>query len=144
MSAANFVRSIASLAAAFRLPSLLGRERLTKLLNYQKYRRKMITKKIDLTQLCAIKEVQHILGKSEEFRGNLILQNPYYKKEIIEYVLSNIKHRYMKLEELTEIPERASDVLPLCPIEEKIIIRQLIQLKMSQIVKTLLKRQKIK
>lgn len=104
----------------------------------------MVTKKIDLTQLCAIKEVQHILGKSEEFRGNLILQDPYYKKEIVEYVLSNIKHRYMKLEKLTEIPEQASDVLPRCPIEEKITIRQLIHLKMAQIVKTLLERQNIK
>lgn len=98
----------------------------------------MVTKKIDLTQLCAIKEVQHILEKSEEFRGNLILQDTYYKKEIVEYVLSNIKHRYMMLEKLTEIPEKASDIFPQCPIEEQITIRQLIHLKMSQIVRTLL------
>ena len=98
----------------------------------------MLDKKIDLTQLCALKEIQFTLVESVEYEGNFILQNSFYKQQIIEYILSNLNHRYFIVKNLTEIPKKASDILPHCPIEEKIAIRQLMQLKMSQIVRELL------
>ena len=92
----------------------------------------MLTKIVDLTQLCVVKQVQYILVESEKKRGNLILQYPYYQQQLIEYVLSNLNHRYMMLE-LSEIPIDASDVFPQCPIDEQIAIRQLLQMKMPHI-----------
>ena len=96
----------------------------------------MLTKIVDLTQLCVVKQVQHILLESEKSGGSLILQNPYYQQQLIEYVLSNLNHRYIKLE-LTEIPVEASDVFPQCPIDEQIAIRQLLNMKISQIARYL-------
>ena len=94
--------------------------------------------KVDLTKFCTIKEIQYILLESEEYRGNIILKDLSYQKQIIEYVLSNLNHRYTTIENLTEIPKKSSDILPHCPIQEQTIIRQLIQLKMSEIVRQLL------
>ena len=68
----------------------------------------MLTKLVDLTRLCVVKQVQSTLVESEKDGDNLILQDPYYQQQIIEYVLSNLNHRYMMLE-LTEIPQDASD-----------------------------------
>ncbi|PSB11258.1 hypothetical protein C7B62_06240 [Pleurocapsa sp. CCALA 161] len=92
----------------------------------------MLTKIVDLTQLCVVKQVQYILVELEKDRDNLILQDSYYQQQLIEYVLSNLNHRFMMLE-LTEIPQDPSDVFPQCPIDEQIAIRQLLQMKISQI-----------
>ncbi|MBW4534332.1 MAG: hypothetical protein KME09_10390 [Pleurocapsa minor HA4230-MV1] len=92
----------------------------------------MLTKLVDLTQLCVVKQVQYLLVESEKNGGSLILQDPYYQQQLIEYVLSNLNHRYITLE-LTEIPQDASDVFPQCPIDEQIAIKQLLQKKISQI-----------
>lgn len=92
----------------------------------------MLTKLVDLTQLCVIKQVQSILVESEKDGNNLIIQDFYYRQQIIEYVLSNLNHRYMMLE-LTEIPQETSGVFPKCPIDEQIAIKQLLQIKISQI-----------
>ena len=94
----------------------------------------MLTKIVDLTRLYVVKEVQYILVESEENRDNLILQDTYYQQQIIEYVLSNLNHRFIMLE-LTEIPIEASDVFPRCPIDEQIAIRQLLQKKMSRLAR---------
>ena len=100
--------------------------------------------KVDLTKFCTIKEIQYILLESEEYRGNIILKDLSYQKQIIEYVLSNLNHRYTTIENLTEIPKKSSDILPQCPIQEQTTIRQLIQLKMSKIVRQLLEPTQLK
>ena len=104
----------------------------------------MLTKKVNLTKLCAIKEIQYILLESEEYKGNIILEDLLYRKQITEYVLSNLNHRYLKIKNLTEIPINSGDILPQCPVEERTIIRQLVQLKMSEIVRQLLERVELK
>ena len=95
----------------------------------------MLTTTVDLTRLCAVKEIQHILKECDGYRG-VILQNPCYKQQLIEYVLSNINHRYLEIQNLTEIPKDATDILPQCPIEEKIAIRQLLHIGILEIIQT--------
>ena len=97
----------------------------------------MVTTTIDLTRLCAVKEIQHILEECDYNRNSFIFQNPSYKQQLIEYILSNINHRYLEIKNLTEIPKEATEILPQCPIEEKIIIRQLLHIGMSNIVQEL-------
>ncbi len=97
----------------------------------------MLTKTVDLTRLCAVKEIQHILEECDYDRGGFILQIPSYKQQLIEYILSNINHRYLEIRNLTEIPKEASDVLPQCPIDEKIVIKQLLYKGISEIVREL-------
>lgn len=97
----------------------------------------MLTKLVDLTHLWVIKEVQY-LAESEEYRGNLILRDPYYKQQLIEYVLSNLNHRYMMIE-LTAIPKEAGNLFPQCPLDERVVIRQLLLMGMSKIVRSLYK-----
>ena len=92
----------------------------------------MLTKIVDLTQLCVVKQVQSIVVESEKDGVNLIIQDSYYKQQIIEYVLSNLNHQYMMLE-LTQLPQETSSVFPKCLIDEQIEIRQLLQIKISQI-----------
>ena len=104
----------------------------------------MLTQKVNLTQLCTLKEIQYILLNSEEYKGNLIIRDSYYQKQIIKYVLSNLNHRYLTIDNLTEIPKNSNDILPKCPISEKIMIRQLIEIKISQIVRQLLEKAEIK
>ena len=101
----------------------------------------MIDKIVDLTQLCATKEIMYMLLESPEYRGNLLLQDPDYKQQLMEYVLSNINRRYMAIEKLNVIPVKASDILPQCPIEERIAIRQLLQIGMSKIGENLLQKE---
>lgn len=97
----------------------------------------MLTKLVDLTHLWVTKEVQY-LAESEEYRGNLIFRDLYYKQQLIEYVLSNLNHRYMMIE-LTEIPKEASDLFPQCTLDERVVIRQLLLMGMSKIVRSLYK-----
>ena len=97
----------------------------------------MLTKTVDLTQLCAVKEIQHIFEECDRSIRGFILQNPVYKQQLTEYILSNINHRYLEIKNLTEIPKEATDILPHCPIEEKIVIRQLLHMGMSKIVREL-------
>ena len=98
----------------------------------------MITILVDLTQLCTVKEIQFILSSSDEYRTSSILENSAYRQQLIEYVLSNLNHRYLTIENLTEIPQQASDILPECPIDERLQIRQLLQQGMSKIARQLL------
>ena len=97
----------------------------------------MLNAKIDLTKLCVAKEIKHVL-ESEEEKDNVILSDPAYQQQIIKYALSNLSHRYMKLENMTEIPRTASEIFPACPIEERMEIKQLLRQKMSEIVRFLL------
>lgn len=97
----------------------------------------MLSKTVDLTQLCAVKEIQHILEECDYDKANFILQNSFYRQQLIEYILSNISHRYLKIQNLTEIPKDADEILPQCPIEEQIVIRQLLHIGMSKIVQQL-------
>ena len=99
----------------------------------------MLTKLVDLTELCVIKEIQFILEKSSEYKGNFILQNPIYQQQLVKYVLSKIEHRYLKIENLTEIPKEAAEILPQCPIQESIEIRQLLESGILNIGQKLLK-----
>ena len=97
----------------------------------------MLNAKVDLTQLCVSKEIKHIL-ESEEYQNNVILSNPACQQQIIKYALSNLSHRYMTLENITEIPRTASEIFPVCPIDERMEIKQLLQKKMSEMVRFLL------
>lgn len=97
----------------------------------------MLDAEVNLTQLCVSKEIKHIL-ESEEYQGNVLLNDPAYQKQIIKYALSNLSHRYMTLENITEIPRTARDVFPACPVDERLEIKQLLQKKMSEIVRFLL------
>lgn len=97
----------------------------------------MLTKTVDLTRLCAIKEIQHILEECDYDRGGFILQIPSYKQQLTEYILSNVNHRYLEIHNLTEIPKEAADILPQCPIGEKIAIEQLLYTGISKIVQEL-------
>ena len=99
----------------------------------------MLNAEVDLTQLCVSKEIKHIL-ESEEYQNNVILSDPAHQQQIIKYALSNLSHRYMTLENITEIPRTASEIFPACPIEERMEIKQLLQKKMSEIVRFLLER----
>lgn len=94
---------------------------------------------IDLTKLYIIKEIQQILLKSEEYKGNIILKKIYYKNQIVEHVLSSLERKYITVN-LLEIPKESSDILPLCSIEEQTTIRQLIELKIHEIVRQILER----
>ena len=94
----------------------------------------MLNKTVDLTQLCVVKEIQHILEECDDDRSDFILQNQYLKQQLTEYILSNLNHRYLKIKNLTEIPREATDILPQCPIEERIAIGQLLYIGMSKIV----------
>ena len=98
----------------------------------------MLNKIVDLTKLCAVKEIQYILSQSKQDRDNIILQNRDYQQQLIEYVLSNINHRYMAIENLTKIPVEASEIFPQCPIHEQIAIRQLLHVGMIEITRSLL------
>ena len=100
----------------------------------------MLNKQVNLTQLCVIKEIQHLLLKSQEYKDNVILHDPVYQRQIIEYILSNLDHRYMTIENITEIPRVASDIFPECPIQERTVILQLLQTKMSEIVRFFLEK----
>ena len=97
----------------------------------------MLNAKVDLTQLCVSKEIKHIL-ESEEYQNNVILSDPAHQQQIIKYALSNLSHRYMTLENITEIPRTASEIFPACPIDERMEIKQLLQKKMSEIVRVFL------
>lgn len=97
----------------------------------------MLTKTVNLTQFWAIKEVHHVLEEYEYDKGGFILQIPSYKQQLIEYILSKINHRYLEIHNLTEIPKEATDVIPQCPIGEKIVIKQLIYTGISKIVREL-------
>ena len=99
----------------------------------------MLNAKVNLTQLCISKEIKHIL-ESEEYQNNVVLGDPTYQQQIIKYALSNLSHRYMTLENITEIPRTAGEIFPACPIEERQEIKQLLQKKMSDIVRFLLER----
>lgn len=99
----------------------------------------MLNAEVDLTQLCVSKEIKHIL-ESEEYQNNVILSDPAYQQQIIKYALSNLSHRYMMLENITEIPRTANEIFPACPIEERMEIKQLLHKKMSDIVRFLLER----
>ena len=94
----------------------------------------MLTKLVDLTHFWVIKEIQY-LAESQEYQGNLILRDLYYKQQLIEYVLSNVNHRYMMIE-LTAIPKEAGDLFPQCPLDERVIMRQLLLMGMSKIVRS--------
>ena len=100
----------------------------------------MLNRTVDLTKLCAFKEIQYILSQSNEYRSNIILQNRDYQQQLIKYVLSNINHRYMTIENLTQIPVEASEIFPQCPIYEQIAIRQLLHIGMTEIARSLLER----
>ena len=97
----------------------------------------MLTKTVDITQLCAVKEIQHILEECDYDRGGFIFQIPSYKQQLIEYILSNINHRYLEIRNLTKIPKEATDVLLHCPIGKKIVIKQLLYRGISEIVQEL-------
>lgn len=97
----------------------------------------MLTKSVNLTYLYVLKEIHYVV-ESEEYRGNLILQDSDCKQQLIEYVLSNLNHRYMMIE-LTEIPKEASGLFPQCSLEERVVIRQLLLRGMSKIVRSLYK-----
>lgn len=97
----------------------------------------MLTTTVDLTQLCVVKEIQHIIEVCDYARDNFILQDPFYKQQLTEYILSNLNHRYLEITNLTEIPKEATDILPQCPLGEKTVIRQLLHLGMAKIVREL-------
>ena len=97
----------------------------------------MLNKTVDLTRLCMVKEIQHILEECDYDRGGFILQIPSYKQQLIEYILSNINHRYLEIHNLTQIPKEAIDVIPQCPIDEIIVIKQLLYMGISNIVQEL-------
>ena len=97
----------------------------------------MLTTTVNLTRLCAVKQIQHVLEECDYDRGGFILQNSFYKQQLIEYILSNINHRYLEIRNLTEIPKEATDILPLCPIDELIVIRKLFYIGVSKIVQEL-------
>ena len=102
----------------------------------------MINQLVNHTQLCAIKEIQYLLQESDEYKGNLILKNYHFRLRLIKYILDNLDHQYFEIENLAEIPKDSCEVIPLCPIEEKTKIRQLLQIGMSQIVNELLENSK--
>ena len=52
----------------------------------------MLTKLVDLTYLCVLKEIYYV-AESEEYRGNLILQDSDYKQQLIEYVLDLLLYK---------------------------------------------------
>ena len=95
----------------------------------------MINKQVNLTQLCIAKEIKHLLLESKEDKDNSILRDPAYQKLIIKYALSELSHRYMTLENITEIPLAAEEIFPECPIQERTAILQLLQKKMLDIVR---------
>ena len=97
----------------------------------------MLTKTVDLTRLCAVKEIQHIIEGCDYASDSFILLDPFYKQRLTEYVLSNLSHRYLEIKNLTEIPKKAADILPQCPLDEKIVIRQLLHLGMTEIFREL-------
>ena len=99
----------------------------------------MLNAKVNLTQLCISKEIKRIL-ESEEYQNNVVLSDSAYQQQIIKYALSNLSHRYITLENITEIPRTASEMFPACPIDERLEIKQLLQKKMSDIVRFLLER----
>ena len=102
---------------------------------------KMITRKINLTRLYITKEIQFILLNSDDYQKKLILKNQNYQQQLIEYTIANINScRYMKIEKLTEIPKKATDIFPPCSIEERLAIRQLLYIGMIKIVQNLLER----
>ena len=98
----------------------------------------MLTKSVNLTKLCLVKEIQYILSTSDEYKNNLVLQSPAYRQQLTQYVLSNINHRYLKIKNLSEIPKEASEILPQCPIDEQLLIRQLLETKILEIAQELL------
>ena len=104
----------------------------------------MLTKLVNLTQLYVVKEIQEILQKSSKYKGNLILQNPIYQQQLSEYVLAKINHRYLKIENLTEIPKEAAEILPKCPIQELLEIRELLERGILNIEQEMLKQTQTK
>ena len=98
----------------------------------------MLTRYVNLTKLCLVKEIQYILSTSDEYKNNLVLQNSACRQQLTQYVLSNINHRYLKIENLSEIPKEASEILPQCPIDEQLLIRQLLETKILEIAQELL------
>lgn len=101
----------------------------------------MITKKINLTRLYINKEIQSILLNSDDYQKKLILKNRDYQQQLIEYTIANIDDcRYLTIENLTEIPRKATDIFPQSSIEEKLEIRKLLYIGMISIIQNLLKR----
>ena len=98
----------------------------------------MLTRSVNLTKLCVVKEMQYILSKSDKYKNNLVLQHPACQQQLIQHVLSNISHRYLTIENLSEIPKEASEILPQCPIDEQLLIRQLLETKILEIAQELL------
>ena len=98
----------------------------------------MLTQIVNLTELCITKELVCIILKSDQYKPNLanfVLQDPAYQQQLIQYVLSQINHRYLKIKNLSEIPKSASKIIPRCPIEEQLIIRQLLETKILEIAR---------
>ena len=98
----------------------------------------MLTGSVNLTELCVVKEIHYILSKSDKYKNNLFLQNLSCQQKLIQYVLSNINHRYLTIENFNEIPKEASEILPQCPIDEQLVIRQLLETKILEIFQELL------
>ena len=102
----------------------------------------MIDRTVNLTHLCLIKEIHQAIAQTTNYRLRTMLQNPIYERRLIDYVLSNINHRYLLLKNITVIPKEASELLPQCPITEQLEIRQLLQMVIKIIVTELLKQTK--
>ena len=95
----------------------------------------MLSQTIDITELWVTKEVKEILTKAE-FNGQP-LPNCDLKPQLINYILPRIRHCHFTLENVTEIPKHGSEILPQCPIEEKVLIRQYIYIGLYEIYKQL-------
>ena len=98
----------------------------------------MLNKRVNLIQLCVVKEIQHL--KSQAYKDNIILRDRADRESIIEYVLSELNHRYMTLENITEVPRVAGDIFPECPIHERAVILQLLHTKMLDLVRCYLEK----
>ena len=98
----------------------------------------MLTRSVNLTKLCVAREIEYILSKSDKYKNNLVLQNSNCRQQLTQYVLSNINHCYLKIENFSEIPKEASEILPECSIDQQLVIRQLLETKILEIAQELL------